>query len=141
MMPTIVTRSPFGARVRGYFSSRSYMYRPILFSLIGAVTLTACADSATGPRTDAPPLDASLGVVAALGDFQRYVAIGTSVSQGWRSDGVNAASQETSWPAQLTEMAGRDLSQPLIAFPGCGAPLAAPLSTGVRVSGEGVATP
>jgi len=80
-------------------------------------------------------------MVAAIGDFQRYVAIGTSVSQGWRSDGVNAASQETSWPAQLTEMAGRDLSLPLIAFPGCGAPLAAPLSSGVRVSGEGAATP
>src|SRR5215204_1764097 len=99
------------------------MYRPILLSLIGAVTLTACADSATAPRADVRSLDAHLGVVAAAGDFQRYVAIGTSVSQGWRSDGVNAASQRTSWPAQLTEMAGRELSLPLIAFPGCGAPL------------------
>ena len=117
------------------------MYRPILLSLIGAVTLTACADSATAPRTDARSLDAHLGVVAAAGDFQRYVAIGTSVSQGWHSDGVNAASQETSWPAQLTELAGRELSLPLIAFPGCGAPIAAPIGAGVRVSGEGVATP
>src|SRR4051812_44826485 len=117
------------------------MYRPILLSLIGAVTLTACADSATEPRTFARPLDASPGVVAALGDFQRYVAIGTSVSQGWRSDGVNAASQQTSWPALLAQMAGRDLSLPLIAFPGCGAPIAAPIAAGVRVSNEGVATP
>jgi lysophospholipase L1-like esterase len=117
------------------------MYRPILLSLVGAVALSACADSATAPRRDARPLDARLGVVAAAGEFQRYVAIGTSISQGWRSDGVNAASQGTSWPAQLTAMAGRDLSLPLIAFPGCGAPLAAPLSSGVRISGEGVATP
>ena len=117
------------------------MHRPIFLSLIGAVTLTACADSATAPSTDARSLGASPSVVAAVGDFQRYVAIGTSVSQGWRSDGVNAASQRTSWPAQLAELAGRDLSLPLIAFPGCGAPFAAPLGTGLRVSGEGVATP
>ena len=117
------------------------MYRPILVALIGALTLTGCADSATAPRTDARLLDAQLGVVAAQGDFQRYVAIGTSVSQGWRSDGVYAASQETSWPAQLTEMAGRELSLPLIAAPGCGAPLAAPLSSGLRISGESAAAP
>src|SRR5688572_3694034 len=124
-----------------YSLPRSNMYRPIFLSLVGVFALSACADSATAPRTDARPLDARLGVVAAAGDFQRYVAIGTSISQGWRSDGVNAASQETSWPAQLAEMAGRELSLPLIALPGCGAPLAAPLGSGLRISGEGAATP
>jgi hypothetical protein len=75
------------------------------------------------------------------GVFHRYVAMGTSVSEGWRSDGVLAQSQETSWPAQLARLAHRELSLPLIASPGCGAPLAAPLSTGVRVNGETAAAP
>jgi hypothetical protein len=116
------------------------MYRWTLLSLIGAVTLSACADSATGPRSDARTPSARPDVIDAAGDFHRYVSIGTSVSQGWRSDGVYAASQQTSWPAQLAQLAGRQLSLPLIAFPGCGAPFATPLASGVRVNGEGVAT-
>jgi hypothetical protein len=117
------------------------MYRWTLLSLIGAVTLSACADSATGPRTDARLRSTRPDVIDAQGDFHRYVSIGTSVSMGWRSDGVYAASQETSWPAQLAQLAGRELSLPLIAYPGCGAPFATPLASGVRVNGEGVATP
>jgi lysophospholipase L1-like esterase len=117
------------------------MHRPILLSLIGVVALTACADSATGPRPDALPFGASGDVIDAAGDFHRYVAIGTSVSQGWRSDGVNGASQQTSWPAQLAQLAGRELSLPLIASPGCGAPLVAPLAGGTRLGGELAATP
>jgi GDSL-like Lipase/Acylhydrolase len=117
------------------------MHRTTLLTFMGVFAVTACADSATGPQVDARPATPSYGKVAAIGDFQRYVAIGTSVSQGWRSDGVNAASQRTSWPAQLAELAGRELSLPLIAFPGCGAPLAAPLAAGLRVSGEPAAAP
>ena len=117
------------------------MYRRILCFALGAITLTACADTPTGPRTDARSLRPSPDVIDAAGDFQPYVAIGTSVSQGWRSDGVTAASQQTSWPAQLAQMAGRQISLPLIAFPGCGAPLAAPTGSGLRVSGEPEAAP
>ena len=115
------------------------MHRRMLLSLLGAVTLTACSDSATGPRTDTRALTPRRDVIDAAGDFHRYVAIGTSVSQGWRSDGVNTTSQETSWPAQLAQLAGRTLSLPSIAFPGCGAPLAAPLASGLRVNGESAA--
>lgn len=68
--------------------------------------------------------------------FARYVAIGTSVSMGWRSDGVLATSQETSWPVQFAALEGHTMTVPRIAAPGCGAPLAAPLATGLRVSGE-----
>ena len=117
------------------------MHRPTLLALIGAVALTACADSATGPRPDARSLGAGRDVIDAAGDFHRYVAIGTSISQGWRSDGVNGASQQTSWPARLARLAGRELSLPLIGFPGCGAPLAAPLGAGRRVGGEGAGAP
>jgi hypothetical protein len=73
---------------------------------------------------------------AGLGVFQRYVAIGTSISMGVQSHGVNSATQQTSWPAQLARLANRELSLPLIALPGCSAPLDAPLRLGTRTSGE-----
>ena len=83
-------------------------------------------------RTALAPLNESEG----LGDFQRYAAIGTSVSMGWQSDGVLAASQDQAWPAQLARMAHREMSLPLIGGTGCQAPLAAPLASGLRISGE-----
>lgn len=112
--------------------------RPSIRSLsLALVALAACSDGATRPvrgseiRPDEAPLD-----IAAAGVFQRYVAIGTSVSMGWRSDGVLAAMQDSSWPAQLSRMGGRSLSQPYIGTPGCRSPLIAPLATGKRLSGE-----
>jgi hypothetical protein len=73
------------------------------------------------------------------GVFQRYFAIGTSVSAGVQSDGLVAATQLTSWPAQLAAAAGRTLNLPLIDAPGCKPPLAAPVMFGKRISGEGAA--
>ncbi|HET7458150.1 MAG TPA: hypothetical protein VFJ74_10910 [Gemmatimonadaceae bacterium] len=104
-----------------------------------AAALAACGDAASTSPT-APP-SARANESGGRGDFQRYVAIGTSVSMGWRSDGVFADFQETSWPAQLARMAGREMSLPLIADPGCRSPLVAPLAAGVRRSGEAAATP
>src|SRR5688572_16125951 len=108
-----------------------------------ALALAACADSPTAPLDHArlPGTASRAEGPNGAGDFHRYVAIGTSVSQGWRSDGVYAGSQLTSWPAQLARLANRELSLPLIAFPGCGAPLMAPLGSGIRVSGEAAAAP
>ena len=122
------------------------MHRPtatLTLITLAAFALAACADSPTAPRASARSLET---VPRALvpdgeGDFHRYVAIGTSVSQGWRSDGVNAGSQQTSWPAQLARLANRELSLPLIAAPGCGAPLMAPMGSGLRVGGESAAAP
>lgn len=71
-----------------------------------------------------------------LGDFQRYVAIGTSVSMGVEADGVYEASQRTAWPAQLAAMAHRSLTLPLIQAPGCQSPLLAPIAADRRLSGE-----
>jgi hypothetical protein len=106
------------------------------------VAAGACTDAAipTEPgqaavRMAAGPLHESEG----RGDFQRYVAIGTSVSMGWASDGVIAASQDQSWPAQLARMAHREITQPLISGTGCQAPLRAPLASGLRISGEAAA--
>jgi lysophospholipase L1-like esterase len=111
--------------------------RGLTVLLFGSAAL-ACSDSSL-QSTLAPsaPNYASEG----RGDFQRYVAIGTSVSMGYQADGVLASFQETSWPAQLARMAQRDMSLPLIASPGCGAPIAAPLALNVRISGEPITTP
>ena len=104
-----------------------------------AVVVPACRDS------DSP----TAPVVADVADqqsegrgvFQRYVAIGTSVSMGWQSDGVFATSQSEAWPAQLAALAGRTLSLPLISGTGCRAPLVAPLASGTRTSGEAAGLP
>src|SRR5919107_1385982 len=108
------------------------------------LALVACRDAPVAPT--APTVDANtLGAIHSgddgsgsegRGDFQRYVAIGTSVSMGWRSDGVWSEFQKSSWPAQLAGLAHRQMSVPSIHFPGCGAPLVAPLASGVRVNGE-----
>ncbi len=121
------------------------LHRSALALALTAVA-SACSD-ATIPTT--APMSARIASYDADGEslsegrgvFQRYVAIGTSVSMGWASDGVNAASQQTSWPAQLGRMAHRDISLPLISGFGCQAPLAAPLATGVRISGEPAGAP
>jgi len=115
------------------------MYQSRLAALVvvaaAVASLSACSDNIS-------PLDASNSPAAdregfpALGDFQRYVAIGTSISMGVVSDGVYSATQQMSFPAQLARLANREMTLPLIAFPGCGAPLAAPLANGVRISGE-----
>ena len=120
------------------------------FAPLSALVLTgllAGADAPTSP-TSAGPAFAKGGQAAGggrgsegRGVLHRYVAIGTSVSMGWRSDGVYAPYQETSWPAQLAALAHREMSLPLIAAPGCRSPLVAPLAAGVRLSGEAAALP
>jgi lysophospholipase L1-like esterase len=72
------------------------------------------------------------------GWLKRYVAIGTSISMGVNGLGVSGSTQEHSWTVQLADMAGNPFTQPLIAEPGCGAPLMSPLASGRRVNGEPV---
>ena len=97
----------------------------------------ACADSPVAPSrvvVGDPVLQQSEG----RGVFQRYVAIGTSISMGSVGDGVFVGSQVSSWPAQLARMGDREITQPYIQSPGCRSPIAAPLALGVRLSGESV---
>jgi hypothetical protein len=61
-------------------------------------------------------------------NFAKYVAIGTSISMGYASDGVLAASQQASWPKLLANDLGVTFTLPLIDSPGCQPPYAAPLS-------------
>ena len=93
-----------------------------------------CSDSLTPPVSAAT--DADQFASEGRGVLHRYVAIGTSISMGWASDGVLASSQRASWPVQLAQLGGRDLTTPDIESPGCRSPLAAPLARGARLSGE-----
>lgn len=70
---------------------------------------------------------------------EHFVAIGTSVSMGWASNGVFDGSQRTSWPALMAFRSEKGISLPLIQSPGCTSPIVAPLGAGVRLSGESIA--
>jgi len=86
------------------------------------VVLAACSqDRTTGPAGQAA--------------FQRYVAIGTSLSMGVQSDGVVYFSQQHDWTKLLSHQALASFSQPLVAPPGCFSPLIAPLQFNRRLSG------
>jgi len=107
-------------------------------ALVGFASACSTDSSITSLKT---PGSASFNQSEGRGVLQRYTAIGTSVSMGVQSAGVNDSLQATSWPAQLALMGGRRLEQPLIAKPGCRAPLARPLASGVRISGEPALAP
>ena len=115
--------------------------RSVFAAALSLLSVAACSDSIAPARTPhtalSPASDADLDRSGGRGVFNRYVAIGTSVSMGWQSDGVVAATQETSWPEQLAELAHRTITQPYIDGTGCRSPLIAPLASGRRVSGEG----
>jgi len=102
-----------------------------------AVLASGCTDEVARPT--APQVNsATEEATAAATTIGRYVAIGTSISMGWASDGVVGASQEQAWPAQFARMAGVPFNTPLLQHPGCRAPMAAPIASGVRISGEPV---
>ena len=115
--------------------------RSVFAALFGLMSVAACSDTIAPARTAhtvlSPATKAGLDESGGRGVFNRYVAIGTSLSMGWQSDGVIAATQETSWPAQLAELAHRSITQPYIDGTGCRSPLIAPLALGRRLSGEG----
>lgn len=90
---------------------------------LALVVLASCdEDRTTGPAGQAA--------------FQRYVAIGTSVSMGVQSDGVYYASQQHAWPVLLAHQAfAPSFTSPLLQGPGCYSPLIAPLQFQRRLSG------
>lgn len=120
--------------------------RSLPLTLGVALFLVACGDRNTSPDSFTGPDAAALQRAeaphqGARGVFHRYVAIGTSVSMGWASDGVIASSQGMAWPLQLARRAEREMSAPYIGFPGCRSPFRAPLLTFQRISGESVGIP
>lgn len=102
---------------------------------VAVLALTACSD-ADSPSVTAPPHAVVVPEAAASNVLKRYVAIGTSVSMGWQSDGVNATTQSQSWPAQLSRLSGMEMDVPYIQGTGCKAPIVAPLAANKRTTGE-----
>ena len=100
------------------------------------VALTAaCSDGAFEPvAADLRPLmDLDQ---AGPSYMDNYVAMGTSLSMGWTSDGVHSGSQATSWTAQFAKRLHAPWSFPGIQAPGCKPPLAAPLGSFMRIDGS-----
>jgi lysophospholipase L1-like esterase len=102
------------------------------------IIAAACTDdSLSNPVQPAIGANESEG----RGFAHRLYAIGTSISAGTCSDGNVAVCQNMSYVAQLVRMMHREPVLPLIAAPGCRAPLTAPLITFRRTSGESVTVP
>ena len=106
-----------------------------VLALFVAFIVAACSDTsrvtAAGTRATTAAASTERGANA-----ERYVAIGTSISMGWASNGVYDASQRTAWPALLAFADGGAMSLPLIQSPGCTSPIVPPLAAGTRLSGE-----
>lgn len=78
----------------------------------------------------------STGPTATGADFTKYVAMGTSISMGFASDGVVSGLQQSSWPQLLANAVGASFSLPLIASPGCPSPIISPLGLLRRADGS-----
>ena len=112
------------------FLDRSRSMRK-LFVLLGAsLTIAACSEPTAPPL---PSARASLQPLTAQDVLARYVALGTSNSQGVQSAGISAATQRAAWPAQLASRAGVTFSLPLVQDPGCSPPLLPPLAADVAL--------
>src|SRR4029078_10367227 len=105
-------------------------------AIVMSVAGVACTDQGVDPLAPSPSRSANAQGFEGMGAFQRYVAIGTSISGGVTSDGWKAPGEQLSFPPQLARLANRPMALPLISGTGCAAPLAAPLASGVRTSGE-----
>ncbi len=101
----------------------------LAFTSLAVVFLTACPED-----QDAPGPEGGRA-------FQRYVSIGTSITEGWQSDGVIYSSQVNAWPALLARQAMVEFGTPQIQGPGCYAPLIAPLQFSRRLAGSATAAP
>ena len=54
--------------------------------------------------------------------FQRYVAMGNSISAGFQSGGINDSTQQRAFPVLLGAAAGADFAIPHLNMPGCPSP-------------------
>lgn len=93
----------------------------VLLTLI-AMGVTACIDHAEPNITE--PEGGTL--------FHRYVALGNSITAGFRSGGINRELQAEAYPVLLAAKADAPFGVPEIAMPGCPPPYVGPLTT-VRI--------
>jgi len=69
--------------------------------------------------------------------FRRYVALGTSISAGFQSGGINDSTQRLAFPFLFAKQAGTSFVYPSIRMPGC----PAPFTNNVTQARVGVAGP
>ena len=106
-----------------------------MLPLLGLALAAACTDFPTAPASGTSHRTPAVAS-AHSGRLGKYVAMGTSLSQGVMSNGVVGSDQAQSWTSQLADLAETPFSLPLISEAGCQPPLAAPLASLRRVNGE-----
>jgi GDSL-like Lipase/Acylhydrolase len=65
--------------------------------------------------------------------FNRYVAMGNSITAGVQSAGFNDSLQARTYPVLLAQRAGATFNYPAVSLPGCPRPFLAPLGTTGRL--------
>jgi lysophospholipase L1-like esterase len=95
-------------------------------ALLLAAGLAACTEDQYG----SPPDLSNNG-----GLFRRFVVVGTSISAGLQSGGINDSTQQRAWPVLVAERSGAVFDYPSLRMPGCPAPYASN-TTLIRVSGD-----
>lgn len=114
--------------------------RAAVLVLAAAPIITACQDSLNN-QTIGPSADSTSKSNANV-NFIRYAAIGTSISAGIQSGGINDSTQREAFTYQLAVSMGltpgANWFYPSLKYPGCPAPFTNPL-TGSRVGGVSAA--
>src|SRR5215510_6162964 len=85
------------------------------FRLI-ALALPMLAGCYSNEQLDPPDLSNNDGL------FTRFVSIGTSISAGFQSAGINDSTQAQSFQVLVAQQAGASFSIPALNTPGCPAP-------------------
>lgn len=114
-------------------------HKAFAVSLFAAALVVGCSDSPTVASPSQVSVSDSAEGTRLASRTEKLVAMGTSITQGWASNGVYAGSQLTSWPELLAFGSLHAISLPLIEAPGCTSPLVAPLGAARRLSGESFA--
>ena len=101
--------------------------RLTIVAIVGLVAasavLGACRDDGVGPTPDDPL-------------FERYVALGNSITAGFESEGINDSTQAHPYAVQFAERFNAPFAWARVRMPGCPAPLIGPLAlTAERVGG------
>jgi hypothetical protein len=95
----------------------------LLGIVLTAVLITGCHDGGTGPDPEDPL-------------FDRYVAVGNSITAAFESEGINDSTQNHAYPVVFARRFQAPFAYPRIRKPGCPAPLVGPIAlTTERVRG------
>jgi hypothetical protein len=102
-------------------------------ALVASLTLTSACDKDVLQPPTASNVNASV-----RGMFERYVALGNSITAGFQSGGLTRAGQMAAYPALLAQQmglaVGTDFNVPLVNDPGCPPPYS-DIFTQQRVAG------